>query len=669
MGKIAARQVHLDFHTSEHIPNVGARFNKKQWQQALKLGRVNSINIFAKCHHGWSYYPTKIGNVHPTLKRDLLGLQIEACHEIGVRAPVYYTIGWSANDAATHPEWCVRKKDGTIPYVNVNPNAAPDDPRPDYSWLLLCPNGGYLALILAQTREICERYDVDGLWYDITNGPACYCDACREGMAREGLSVDDEAAAVAYNTRKWIRLMTECASIVHQYHPEAAIFFNGTTGSHVANQFYKYNTQLDLEDLPTTWGGYDRFPLRARFFARQDRPMIAMSGKFHTSWGEFGGFKHPDAIRFEAAAMIAFGAGCNFGDQLHPSGEMDLATYRNVGEAFRYVQRIEEYGLEGKPFSNLGLWWGVDSTTSTGDFAPEPNHRGVSQMLLEKQIDFEIVDSGDNLSRFEAIVMAGSACLDKSFAAELRAYMRAGGKLLVLGESGLDATTRSGFLLDVGARFVGPARYKIDYLVAGKELGPGLVASPFLNYVSAIRARLTKAAPLAAIREPYFDRTYGHYCGHMNTPYTLKNAPHPGAWRFGNLICLPHPLGKIYLDHGARLHRDLFINALRLIYPERKQALVTDMPSGARVSLIHQPHRRRYVAHLLYGPPMPRGRCQIIEDLVPLHDVPLTLRVPEKILRATLPLEKRKLALSRKAGAVSVTVPRIECHQIAVFEY
>lgn len=106
------RQVHLDFHTSEHIPGVGSRFGKAQFQEALQLGRVNAINIFAKCHHSWSYYPTKVGMVHPTLEFDLVGAQIEACHEIGVRCPVYVTVGWSATDAAMHPEWVVRDIEG-----------------------------------------------------------------------------------------------------------------------------------------------------------------------------------------------------------------------------------------------------------------------------------------------------------------------------------------------------------------------------------------------------------------------------------------------------------------------------------------------------------------------------------------------------------------------------
>ena len=183
MLPILARQVHLDFHTSEHIPDVGARFSKQQWQEALKLGRVNWINIFAKCHHGWSYYPTQVGAMHPTLKFDLLGAQIEACHEIGVRAPIYYTVGWSVHDAETHPEWCVRRADGGIASTNWDDDAKPDDRKPNFSWQFMCPSGGYLDLMLRQTEEICQHYPTDGLWYDITGGPPCYCENCRRGMA------------------------------------------------------------------------------------------------------------------------------------------------------------------------------------------------------------------------------------------------------------------------------------------------------------------------------------------------------------------------------------------------------------------------------------------------------------------------------------------------------
>lgn len=96
MNKLASRQVHLDFHTSEFISGVGAKFDAAQFQGALRAGYVNSITIFAKCHHSWSYYPTKAGRMHPTLDFDLTGAMMKAAHEIGVKAPVYLTVGWSA---------------------------------------------------------------------------------------------------------------------------------------------------------------------------------------------------------------------------------------------------------------------------------------------------------------------------------------------------------------------------------------------------------------------------------------------------------------------------------------------------------------------------------------------------------------------------------------------
>ena len=155
-NSLRARQIHLDFHTSKHIDGIGEKFDKQQWQQALKAGNVNHINIFSKGHHSWSYYPTKVGQQHPNLDFDLLGVQIEACHEIGVRCPLYFTVGWSVNDAEQHPEWCARKKDGTYLAMNYDLNAQPSDPKPYVSWKWLCAAAGgpYNEHVKKQVEEI-----------------------------------------------------------------------------------------------------------------------------------------------------------------------------------------------------------------------------------------------------------------------------------------------------------------------------------------------------------------------------------------------------------------------------------------------------------------------------------------------------------------------------------
>jgi len=142
------------------------------------------------------------------------------------------------------------------------------------------------------------------------------------------------------------------------------------------------NTQQELEDLPTAWGGYDKLPYEAKYHLSQGSKIIAMSGKFHKAWGEFGGFKHPDAIKYEAAAMISYGASCNFGDQLHPSGEMDMDTYKNIGEAYKYVEQIEEYGPGGSQVSKLGMWLTLKNEADLG----------VVNMLIEMHYDFVIAN-------------------------------------------------------------------------------------------------------------------------------------------------------------------------------------------------------------------------------------------------------------------------------------
>ena len=98
--ELPARQVHLDFHTSGLIKGVGAQFSKEDFQQALREGNVSSITVFAKCHHGYCYYPTKTGTMHPQLDFDLLGAMLDAAHEVGVKAPIYITAGCSALEVA-----------------------------------------------------------------------------------------------------------------------------------------------------------------------------------------------------------------------------------------------------------------------------------------------------------------------------------------------------------------------------------------------------------------------------------------------------------------------------------------------------------------------------------------------------------------------------------------
>ncbi len=661
---LPSRQVHLDFHTSEMVPEIGEKFEKTQFQEALKTGHINQINIFAKCHQSWSYYPTKIGHIHPNLKIDLLGAQIEACHEIGVKCPIYFTVGWSASDAENHPEWVAREKDGRYQAINYDLNAKGSDVKPETSWKWLCPafGGPYHEHIISQVAEICEKYPVDGFWFDIyhVGNNGCYCSFCQERMKKEGVDINNREAVVKSAALAVKAHMKALRELVAGSHPEATVFFNNTTHltnlGNFNNRLYDMNTHQELEDLPTTWGGYDKLPLEAKYHLQNGNPIVAMSGKFHKSWGEFGGFKHSDAIKYEAAAMISNGAACNFGDQLHPSGEMDVETYRNIGRAYEYVEKIEKYGLGGVPVSKLGIWLTLNTNAD----------QGIVNILLETHKDF-IVANEQNISGLELLIIPSQSCLSDDQARKINDWVRKGGKMIVFGEGALDIEKKR-FILDIGADFIGSSGYKFDYTVVKPLLGNDVVSTPFLNYESALHIKPVKCEVLAAIREPYFNRTYEKYSGHRATPYQLEDSDYPAIVRNGNVIYFAHKTDQLYYTHAVRLHRQLVNNAIDLLY-QSPNLKVNNLPSCGRVSLLKQEAQDRYVVHMLYSPALQRGEVKVIEDFLPVPGVEIEIIVPEKVKKAYQIPNGKKVNLIRNGNKLIIKVPTFTMHTGIVLEY
>ena len=658
----SSRQVHLDFHTSEHLKNIGEKFDKASWQKALVDAHVSSINIFAKGHHGYSYYPTKIGTQHPNLDFDLLKSQLEASHEIGIKTPFYFAIGWSVLDAVTHPEWVIKNKNGKSKKGDLIQSLNAEDPYPNFTWELLMPEGGYLEMILKQTEELCKNYELDGFWYDIIpNNAINYNAYSRAGFKKAGIDVDNDLEVEMHHVEKLKFFMASCNAIIKKYHPDASIFYNWSTHMNNSNTFkyklYEYNTSYDLEDLPTTWEGYNEFPLRAKYFSNMGKPVTGMSGKFHTAWGEFGGFKYPNALKYEAASMIAFGANVNFGDQLHPSGIIDSETYKNIGSAFSYVKSIEAFGPGGKQVAKTGLWMTFDNHTE----------QAASLLLLDTQTNYVVVNNLKDWSDLELIIIPSKPNLSAKNVETLNQFVADGGKLLVLGEGALKRD-KSGFALDVGGTYLGKASYDVDYTVVSDALSKNVVRSPFLNYMPAIKIKPdANVKLLASIREPYFSRTKAHYTSHQNTPYNLQPATHPAIYRDGNIMVVAHPLDKMYLKYGAQIHRELFKNTLDALLTT--PMVRANLPSSGRVNLLHFPEKNRYVAHLLYAVPVQRGVAQVIDDLVPIYDTTVEIKLKENIKKAYLMPGNIELNTTKSNDKMSVIIPKFTCHTALVLEY
>ena len=591
--RLSSRQVHLDFHTSEFMEGVGSKFDKKQFQEALKTGHINSITIFGKCHHGYFYYPTEVGTVHPGMEhgRDLAGEMMEACHEIGVYAPLYLTVGFSALDATEHPEWIVRMRDGKYMARNIDFDATEEQARPECSWFHMCSAGGYREYLYRMTEEACKRYErLDGLFFDIVFiEDACYCDHCVRGMREMGLNPAlEEDAKKYYQIQKKVTL-DGIREILFQYHPDASVFFNSGGAEIHMPQWHYASTHFEMEDLPTVWDGYDKMPMRARYFSGLGKDYLGMTGKFHRSWGEFGGYKTPEALKQECAAILAHGASVSVGDQLHPLGEMDMETYRTIGEAYSYVEQIEEYCFDVKETAKLGVLVSTDAQAN----------EAMAKLLSDSQVDFDVVHGSKDLSRFDTVIIPDGYRLSSEMGEAFDTYVKHGGKVLILGGGGLKEDADE-FAFEIPFTYQGKSAYDKDFFELGENAPADIVSAPILCYTSAHKVS-GEGHFWATVREPYFSRTYEKYCSHYNTPYRESPADYPAAVQNGNVLYAAHELSKMYREYGVTYHRRYFEWLLRKLY--QSDCVRVEMPSGSRIHLVKREEQKQYVLHLLYASP------------------------------------------------------------------
>jgi len=642
------RQINLDFHTSEHIPEVGVQFDKKQFQQALTLGHVDYINLFSKCHHGWAYHPSAANKMHPSLTFDLFGAQVEAAHEIGVNAVAYLSCGRDEKIILRHPEWLWME----------SPAWTPDFTTP--RWHNLCMNTPYLDYLLAQIKEVCENYDIDGLFLDIVGVRKCYCAHCMRTLRAEGKTYLDEDAVLDLAERTYANYARRVRETVDSVKPGLPVFHNDGHIRHGRRDLAFMNSHLELESLPTGGWGYDHFPLSARYAQGLGMEYLGMTGKFHTTWGEFGGFKHPNALRYEVSLAAAHGAKSSVGDQLHPSGKMDLVTYRMIGTAYAELEEKEPW-LDGvRPVADVALL-SLESYYNRHGINNTPSDAGAARVLQEGKFLFDVVDLYSDFSPYKVLILPDEERITPDLRQKLDAFVAAGGKLLATGKSGL-YKDKDEFAYDLGAQYVGTSELSPCYFVPEFEMD-GIFKSSYVMFGAA--ECITGDTVLGWRQEPYFNRTAEHFCSHRHTPY-CPEIKGPGMTQGEHGIYVAWPVFEEYAQNGHLIAKRMIEYALDRLLNGNK-TLRTSLGAQGIVTLMKQ--GSRYINHLLYAVPVTRGKnIQIIEDIQPIYDTAVTVKLPQKINRVYLAPQMTDIPYTQAGDSVSYTVPKINCHQMVILE-
>ena len=613
------RQVHLDFHTSGAIDGIGANFDPEEFADTLQRAHVDSITCFARGHHGYLYYDSKKfpERIHPHLaNKNLLIEQIEACHKRGIRVPIYITVQWDQYTATEHPEWLAVDENGRI--KGTGPFEAGF-----YRELLL--NSPYVDFLKTQTQEVLETLPVDGLFFDIVDQREDCSKWSVEGMLALGMDPACHEDRMEYATKVVHDFRNDMTAFVRQFNQDCTIFYNaGNIGPFERPSADAY-THFELESLPSGGWGYMHFPVSMAFARTLGKECLGMTGKFHTSWGDFHSFKTQPALRFECMRMLSMNAKCSIGDQLLPNGKICEYTYELIGSVYEEVEAKEAWCEGAVSRSDIGV-------LTVEEFTSERTPRSTSgalRMLTAGQHQFDVVDSQSDFTPYRLLVLPDEIQVNAALAKKLTAYVENGGSLITSYQSGYQNEGTPAFEQLTGVHIEGEAEYSPDFIIPGGVIGEGLPPTEHTMYMKGMALQVINGEVLAGTNVPYFNRTWEHFCSHRHTP-SSSEAGKPGIVKNGRVITFSHPIFRQYEQNAPLWVKKLFLNAVKMLLPD--PVLSVEGPSTVIATVNRQEKEKRDIIHLLHFIPERRGRdFDVIEDVIQLTRLPVQLKVDRPV--------------------------------------
>ncbi|TVR41550.1 MAG: beta-galactosidase [Planctomycetota bacterium] len=563
------RQVHLDFHTSPFIPDVGSEFDARRFAQRMRQAQVNSVTVFAKCHHGQCYYPTTTGVAHPALAgRDLLGEQIEALHREGIRCPIYTTVAWEEDVAQRFPQWRMMRQNGSFARCgNADMNA---DAQPAGWWFNNWLHPDYQDYIEAHLRELVSRYgkDVDGFFLDIVffPGDACWSEASRRFRATHSLEATDRATQVRFDTLAQESFSRRFTALIKGLAPQASIFYNSpnplfTDARLGVRSRHDLQSHWELESLPSGFWGYHHFPRLARAFGRWGKPWLGMTGRFQRMWGDFGGLKPQAALEYECFRSQALGGANSIGDQLPPRGTLDEGAYDLIGAVYAQVADAEAFYEGSTALPQVGIIAPGSPAANPG--ATDKSLEGAVQMCEEAHYDAVVLDDASTFDGLTAVILPDSVEPTPALLALLKNFAKAGGAILASDRSGF-ASDGQGLLPGLSLQRTGTTPITPTYWRSRPVLGTALSRSDRVLYQAGSVIAEGSELEVAADRVlPYFQRTDLTYCSHFQAPPRSKAETAPAVLLGERVAYFADPVFREYRQHGNTAARDGVVAALR----------------------------------------------------------------------------------------------------------
>lgn len=660
------RTVHLDFHTGPDVRGVGAKFDPDAFADTFAKAEVDSVTVFAKCHHGLLYYTTDRPERHPGLARDLdlLERQITALHSRGIRAPIYLSVQCDEYAANLHPDWIAM--DG-LTQVKRSPSPF------EAGWQILDMSSPYQDFLAEQVQEVIDRFaPLDGLFLDMCwDQPSSSVWAIR-GMTEGGLDPTSEGDRAVYARQVAHGYMERFQKMVEPHIDPAVasgVWFNSRPKTALDVE-QKYLRHIEIEALPTGGWGYSFFPYTARFVRPLGKPTLSHTGRFHKSWGDNGGLKPKAALHYETSQILAQGLTSGVGDLLAPSGELNTVIYDLVGSSYRHVKACEPFTEGATVLAEAALIINPE----LGD-NPGPSGIGALRGLQQLRVQFDIVSPDADLTKYALVVIPETTAVTGLLSDKLAARAAAGGSILISrgADSGSGAPDE---LSALGVTLGDALPFSHVFLRPTDALG-GSNGFDHVIYQRGVALETTQDAEvLCEIVTPYFERSWEHFSGHSYTPSSGEVSGDPAIVQLGSVIVTAVPLLKSIASDAAPAFRDLLRSLIGRLLP--RPLVIAGGPAHLETSVMATD--TSIVLHLLsfvatrsaelseLTGPKHRG-LDLVEDPFPVVELPVALRVDREIASVHLQPDGIPLDYTVRDGYVMVSPTILNGHAMVVVDY
>lgn len=541
------RAIHIDFHTMPGIDDFGEEFSAMDLAQTLEDANVKYVNFFGRCNKGFSYYPTKVGVRYPSLKTNMLKDVIDECHKRDIGVSAYLNGCISHEIILQHPEYAKRAKDGA--------RFIYDPAVEHHAYQLGCFNTDYKEHVLMEIKEMLA-YNPDGIFCDCMRIDSCYCPMCMDKMKKLGIDTNDDEAVFKFAFDTLVEMIYAIREAVPK---DKRLIFNSSIPYDAISDCQSH---VEIECLPTGGWGYEFYRTQANYFKTIAREKVYMSGCFIDGWGDFGGKKNKESIENDVYDALIYGYTPSIGDHLHPRGTLNKRMYKEIGEIYNYVKKLEPWVENTVPFAEVAVLRNKVTYKNVRNFMTESD-KGISRMFAELKLCFDTINEDMDFSRYKLLVLPDNIEITNNLYEKLKSYN--------------GAVLSSGNSIKVGSVW--------DYV---KEFKKDVNSHGFYEWGSEVFGmyncgiKMKSSYSISDYVEPYFNESFDgkHYFFYI-PPKECKG--YSAIAKKGNRVHICFPIFEAYNKHAAIFHKELINCLIRQLMPERK--IVTNLPSTTRITL------------------------------------------------------------------------------------